>query len=280
MKLLRYGPAGQEQAGLLDGQGRIRSLAGLVPDIAQEVLSPAGLARLRAIDPASLPLVDGKPRLGPPVAQVRQFMALGLNYALHAKEANVPVPAQPSVFSKAISCISGPNDDIALYPGSVRLDYEVELAVVMGTRAHRVAESQALQHVAAYCICNDVSERQWQIERGGTLIKGKSAPGYGPLGPWLVTADEIPDPQQLRLRTWVNDELRQDSNTSDMIVSVARFIAHLSEFMVLLPGDVLITGTPAGVALGMKPPGWLKPGDEVRMAIDGLGELRQRVVAA
>lgn len=280
MKLLRYGLPGQEQPGLLDGQGRIRSLAGVVPDIALEVLSPAGLARLAALDPASLPVVEGSPRLGPPVGQVRQFMALGLNYALHAREANVPVPAQPSVFSKAISCIAGPNDDIPLYPGSVRLDYEVELAVVIGTRAHRVSEDQALRHVAGYCIGNDVSEREWQIERGGTIIKGKSAPGYGPLGPWLVTADEVPDPQQLHLRTWVNGELRQDSSTSDMVVGVARFIAHLSEFMMLLPGDVLITGTPAGVALGMKPPAWLKPGDEVRMAIDGLGELRQRVVVA
>jgi 2-keto-4-pentenoate hydratase/2-oxohepta-3-ene-1,7-dioic acid hydratase in catechol pathway len=280
MKLLRYGLPGQEQPGLLDGQGSIRSLAGVVPDIALEVLSPAGLARLAALEPDSLPVVEGSPRLGPPVGQVRQFMALGLNYALHAREANVPVPAQPSVFSKAISCIAGPNDDIPLYPGSVRLDYEVELAVVIGTRAHRVSEDQALRHVAGYCIGNDVSEREWQIERGGTIIKGKSAPGYGPLGPWLVTADEVPDPQQLHLRTWVNGELRQDSSTSDMVVGVARFIAHLSEFMMLLPGDVLITGTPAGVALGMKPPAWLKPGDEVRMAIDGLGELRQRVVVA
>ena len=280
MKLLRYGLPGQEQPGLLDGQGSIRSLAGVVPDIALEVLSPAGLARLAALEPDSLPVVEGSPRLGPPVGQVRQFMALGLNYALHAREANVPVPAQPSVFSKAISCIAGPNDDIPLYPGSVRLDYEVELAVVIGTRAHRVSEDQALRHVAGYCIGNDVSEREWQIERGGTIIKGKSAPGYGPLGPWLVTADEVPDPQQLHLRTWINGELRQDSSTSDMVVGVARFIAHLSEFMMLLPGDVLITGTPAGVALGMKPPAWLKPGDEVRMAIDGLGELRQRVVVA
>ena len=280
MKLLRYGLPGQEQPGLLDGQGSIRSLAGVVPDIALEVLSPAGLARLAALEPDSLPVVEGSPRLGPPVGQVRHFMALGLNYALHAREANVPVPAQPSVFSKAISCIAGPNDDIPLYPGSVRLDYEVELAVVIGTRAHRVSEDQALRHVAGYCIGNDVSEREWQIERGGTIIKGKSAPGYGPLGPWLVTADEVPDPQQLHLRTWVNGELRQDSSTSDMVVGVARFIAHLSEFMMLLPGDVLITGTPAGVALGMKPPAWLKPGDEVRMAIDGLGELRQRVVVA
>jgi ureidoglycolate lyase len=279
MKLLRYGPMGQEQPGLLDDEGRIRSLAGIVEDLTPEVLAPAGLERLRAIAPASLPLVPGTPRLGAPVGQVRQFMALGLNYALHAKEAQVALPAQPSVFSKAVSCISGPNDDIPLYPGSVRLDYEVELAVVIGTRAHRVREEDALRHVAGYCICNDVSEREWQIERGGTIVKGKSAPGYGPLGPWLVTADEIADPQQLRLRTWVNGGLRQDSSTSDMVVGVARFIAHLSEFMALLPGDVLITGTPAGVALGMKPPAWLRPGDEVRMAIDGLGELRQQVVA-
>lgn len=280
MKLLRYGPAGQEQPGLLDGDGRIRSLAGIVADIGHDAVTPEGLAKLRALDPARLPLVDGTPRLGAPMAQPRQFMALGLNYALHAKEANVQVPQHPSVFSKAVSCISGPNDDIPLYPGSVRLDYEVELAFVIGTRAHRVRKEDALPHVAGFCICNDVSEREWQLERGGTISKGKSAPGYGPLGPWLVTADEVPDPHALRIRAWVNGEPRQDSNTSDMIVSVARFIAHLSEFMVLLPGDVLSTGTPAGVALGMKPPGWLKPGDEVRMAIDGLGELRQRVVAA
>lgn len=279
MKIVRYGPVGHEQPGLLDAQGRIRSLTGVVPDITHDVVAPEGLARLRALDAAQLPLVEGTPRLGAPVEGTRQFMALGLNYALHAKEANVQVPQHPSVFSKAVSCISGPNDDIPLYPGSVRLDYEVELAVVIGTRAHRAREQDALRHVAGYCICNDVSEREWQLERGGTISKGKSAPGYGPLGPWLVTADEVPDPQQLRLRTWVNGEARQDSNTSDMIVSVARFIAHLSEFMVLLPGDVLSTGTPAGVALGMKPPVWLRPGDEVRMAIDGLGELRQRVVA-
>ena len=280
MKLLRYGPPGQEQPGLLDRHGCLRSLAAVVPDITNDVVTPEGLARLRALDPRQLPLVEDSPRLGPPIAQPRQFMALGLNYALHAKEANVQVPEHPSVFSKAVSCISGPNDDIPLYPGSVRLDYEGELACVIGQRAHRVREQDAMQHVAGYCICNDVSEREWQLQRGGTISKGKSAPGYGPLGPWLVTADEVPDPQQLRLRTWVNGELRQDSSTSDMIVTVAQFIAHLSEFMVLLPGDVLSTGTPAGVALGMNPPQWLKPGDQVRIAIEGLGELRQRVVGA
>lgn len=264
---------------MLDAQGRIRSLAGIVPDLTYDVLAPQGLAQLRTLDPLRLPLVQGTPRLGPPVAQPRQFMALGLNYMLHAKEANVPIPKHPSVFSKAITCISGPNDDIPLYPGSVKLDYEAELALVIGSRAHRVQEAQALGHVAGYCICNDVSEREWQIERGGTLSKGKSAPGYGPLGPWLVTADEVPDPQLLRVCTFVNGEIRQDGNTSDMIVPVARFIAHLSEFMVLLPGDVLTTGTPAGVALGMQPPRWLRSGDEVRIQIEGLGELRQHVVA-
>lgn len=279
MKLLRYGPPGQEKPGLLDVQGRVRSLEGVLPDLTGEALSPQGLARLRQLDALQLPLVQGSPRLGPPVAQTRQFMALGLNYALHAKEANVAIPKHPSVFSKAITCISGPNDDIPLYPGSVKLDYEAELALVIGLRAHRVQEAQAMDHVAGYCICNDVSEREWQSERGGTLSKGKSAPGYGPIGPWLVTVDEVPDPQALRVRTFVNDEIRQDGNTSDMVVSVAEFIAHLSEFMVLLPGDVLTTGTPAGVALGMQPPRWLRAGDEVRIEIDGLGELRQRVIA-
>ena len=279
MKLLRYGPPGQEKPGLLDVQGRVRSLEGVLPDLTGEALSPQGLARLRQLDALQLPLVQGSPRLGPPVAQTRQFMALGLNYALHAKEANVAIPKHPSVFSKAITCISGPNDDIPLYPGSVKLDYEAELALVIGLRAHRVQEAQAMDHVAGYCICNDVSEREWQSERGGTLSKGKSAPGYGPIGPWLVTVDEVPDPQALRVRTFVNDEIRQDGNTSDMVVSVAQFIAHLSEFMVLLPGDVLTTGTPAGVALGMQPPRWLRAGDEVRIEIDGLGELRQRVIA-
>lgn len=279
MKLLRYGPPGQEKPGLLDVQGRVRSLEGVLADLTGEALSPEGLARLRHLDGLQLPLVQGSPRLGPPVAQTRQFMALGLNYALHAKEANVAIPKHPSVFSKAITCISGPNDDIPLYPGSVKLDYEAELALVVGLRAHRVQEAQAMDHVAGYCICNDVSEREWQSERGGTLSKGKSAPGYGPIGPWLVTVDEVPEPQALRVRTFVNGELRQDGNTSDMIVPVARFIAHLSEFMVLLPGDVLTTGTPAGVALGMQPPRWLRSGDEVLIQIDGLGELRQRVVA-
>jgi 2,4-diketo-3-deoxy-L-fuconate hydrolase len=278
MKLLRYGLMGQEQPGLLDARGRIRSLAGVVRDIGYDEVSPAGLARLAALDVEKLPLVEGSPRLGAPVAAPRQFMALGLNYALHAREANAAVPAHPSVFSKAVSCIGGPHDDISLYPGSVRLDYEVELAFVIGTRAHRVSATDAMHHVAGFCICNDVSEREWQIERGGTLSKGKSAPGYGPLGPWLVTTDEISDPQRLRLRTWVNGGLRQDSNTSDMIVTVAAFIAHLSEFMVLLPGDVLTTGTPAGVAIGMKPPGWLCAGDIVEMEIEGLGRQRQRVV--
>lgn len=280
MKLLRYGAAGQEQPGLLDADGRIRSLARVLADIDHQAVSPQGLARLRELDPGRLPLVEGNPRLGPPVANPRQFMALGLNYAQHAREAGVQISRHPSVFSKAVSCIAGPNDAIPLYPGSVRLDYEGELAVVIGLLAHRVREQDALQHVAGYCICNDVSEREWQLERGGTLSKGKSAPGYGPLGPWLVTRDEIPDPQQLGLRTWVNGEPRQDSSTADMVWTVAQFIAHLSEFMVLLPGDVLTTGTPSGVALGMKPPGWLKVGDEVRIAVEHLGELRQRVVAA
>ena len=280
MKLVRYGDIGQEKPGMLDAQGRIRSLAGVVDDITQETVSPEGLARLKALDPGSLPLVDGMPRLGPPIAQPRQFWALGRNYALHIKEAGAEMPKHPTIFSKAITCISGATDDIPLYPGSVKLDYEGELAFVLGRRAHRIAEKDALGYIAGYCICNDVSEREWQVERTGTAPKGKSAPGYGPIGPWLVTADEVPDPQKLRVRTRVNGEVRQDASTADMIFPVARFLADLSEYMVLLPGDVLTTGTPEGVALGMKPPGWLKAGDVVQVDITGLGELRNTVVAA
>jgi len=279
MKLLRYGPAGQEKPGMLDADGRIRSLHPAIADITCDVLTPQGLAILRAIDPARLPLVEGAPRLGPPVANPRQYIAIGRNYALHVKEGKNPLPDEPMIFNKALTSISGSTDDIPLYPGSVALDYEGELAVVMSRPAHRIKEEEALDHVAGYCICNDVSERDWQFKRGGLIGKGKSAPGYGPLGPYLVTTDEIPDPQKLRIQTWVNGDIRQDASTASMLFPVAKFIAHLSEFMALLPGDVLPTGTPEGVAGGMENPKWLKAGDRVEIEITGLGRLSQTVRA-
>lgn len=279
MKLVRYGQPGEEKPGLLDGQGRIRSLSPAIEDLTPEVLTSEGLAVLRAIDPERLSRVDGAPRLGPPVAHPRQFIALGRNYALHVKEGKNPLPDEPMLFNKALTSISGSGDDIPIYPGSVALDYEGELAVVMARPAHRISEAEALDYVAGYCICNDLSERDWQFKRGGLIGKGKSAPGYGPLGPYLVTSDEVPDPQALQIRTWVNGELRQDASTASMIFSVAKFIAHVSEFMVLLPGDVLTTGTPEGVAGGMDNPKWLKAGDRVEVEITGLGRLSQVVRA-
>jgi len=279
MKLIRYGQPGEEKPGMLDGQGRIRSLSPAIEDLTPEVLTAQGLAVLHAIDPEKLLLVEGTPRLGPPVAHPRQFIALGRNYALHVKEAKNPLPDQPMLFNKALTSISGCGDDIPIYPGSVALDYEGELAVVMARPAHRISEAEALDYVAGYCICNDVSERDWQFKRGGLIGKGKSAPGYGPLGPCLVTTDEVPDPQNLQIRTWINGELRQDASTASMIFSVANFIAHVSEFMVLLPGDVLTTGTPEGVAGGMDNPKWLQAGDRVEVEITGLGRQSQVVRA-
>lgn len=279
MKLVRYGNKGSERPGLIDSDGRVRALWPAIADLTPDVLTPEGLAVLRAIDPQKLPVVEGTPRLGAPVAGPRQFVALGRNYALHVKEAKNDLPEAPMVFNKALTSISGARDDIPLYPGSHALDYEGELALVIGKPTHRIDESVALEHVAGYCICNDVSERDWQFKRGGLIGKGKSAPGYGPLGPWLVTTDEVPDPQQLQIRTWVNDELRQDGQTADMLFSVAHFIAHVSQYMELLPGDVLTTGTPAGVAGGMETPLWLKDGDRVEIEITGLGRQRQHVRA-
>lgn len=277
MKLVRYGQPGEEKPGLIDAQGQLRALSPAIADLTPQVLCAEGLAVLRAIDASKLPTVPGTPRFGPPVAQPRQFVALGRNYALHVKEGKNPLPDEPMLFNKALTSISGAHDPIPLYPGSVALDYEGELAIVMARRAHRISEAEALDHVAGYCICNDVSERDWQFKRGGLIGKGKSAPGYGPIGPWLVTADEIPDPQQLQIRTWINGELRQDASTASMIFSVANFIAHVSEFMELLPGDVLTTGTPEGVAGGMANPKWLKAGDRVEIEITGLGRQVQVV---
>lgn len=279
MKLVRFGPPGEEKPGMLDAGGGLRSLSPAIADLTPDVLTCEGLAVLAAVDPTKLPKVTGSPRLGPVVANPRQFIALGRNYALHVKEGKNALPENPMVFNKALTSISGANDDIPIYPGSVALDYEGELAIVIGRRAHRVNESEALEFVAGYCICNDVSERDWQFKHGGLIGKGKSAPGYGPLGPWLVTADEVPDPQKLQIRTWINDELRQDGNTADMLFSVAHFVAHVTQYMEVLPGDVLTTGTPAGVAGGMDAPQWLKDGDRVEIEITGLGRQRQRVRA-
>lgn len=279
MKLLRYGPAGQEKPGLLDRDGTIRDLSGVVRDIDGAALAPAALDRLRRLDPASLPAVSGTPRLGPCVGSISKIVAIGLNYRLHAQEAGMPIPAEPIFFLKAISSICGPNDDTIIPQGSVKTDYEVELGIVIGTRANYVSEADARRHVAGYCVVNDVSEREFQMERGGQWTKGKSADTFCPIGPWLVTADEVPDPGRLALWTEVNGERRQNSNTGDLIFGVDQIVSYVSRFMTLLPGDVIPTGTPSGVAMGFKPPKFLKPGDRVRLSVEGLGEQNQLLVA-
>jgi 2-keto-4-pentenoate hydratase/2-oxohepta-3-ene-1,7-dioic acid hydratase in catechol pathway len=279
MKLLRYGPVGQEKPGLLDRDGRIRDLSGAVRDIAGEGLAPASLDRLRRLDPASLPLVAGSPRLGPCVGSVSKIVAIGLNYRLHAQEAGAAIPSEPIFFMKATSSICGPNDDVIIPKGSQKTDYEVELGIVIGTLARHVSQSDARKHVAGYCVVNDVSEREFQIERGGQWTKGKSADTFCPTGPWLVTPDEVPDPGKLALWTEVNGERRQSSNTADLIFGVDEIVSYVSQFMTLLPGDVIPTGTPSGVGLGFKPPKFLKPGDRVRLSVEGLGEQNQQLVA-
>jgi 2-keto-4-pentenoate hydratase/2-oxohepta-3-ene-1,7-dioic acid hydratase in catechol pathway len=279
MKLLRYGPLGQEKPGLLDRDGRIRDLSGAVRDIAGEGLAPASLDRLRRLDPASLPLVAGSPRLGPCVGSVSKIVAIGLNYRLHAQEAGAAIPSEPIFFMKATSSICGPNDDVIIPKGSQKTDYEVELGIVIGSLARHVSQSDARKHVAGYCVVNDVSEREFQIERGGQWTKGKSADTFCPTGPWLVTPDEVPDPGKLALWTEVNGERRQSSNTADLIFGVDEIVSYVSQFMTLLPGDVIPTGTPSGVGLGFKPPKFLKPGDRVRLSVEGLGEQNQQLVA-
>ena len=278
MKLVRYGQPGQEKPGLVDAQGQLRDLSGVIPDVGPEQLGDAALAHLRGLNPAQLPLVEGAPRLGSPLRHVGKFIAIGLNYADHAAEAGMPIPAEPVVFMKATSCIQGANDPLMLPQGSVKTDWEVELGVVIGTRARYVTEQDALQHVAGYCTINDISERAYQLERGGTWDKGKGCDTFGPLGPWLVTRDEVPDPQVLGLWLDVNGQRVQTGNTRTMVFSVAKIISYLSEFMTLLPGDVITTGTPPGVGMGMKPPRFLKPGDLLTLGVDGLGEQRQMVV--
>jgi len=280
MKLLRYGPDGQERPGLLDREGRIRDLSDHVPDIGPDCLTPAGLAALARMDPQSLPLVNGAPRLGVPVGRVGKFIAIGLNYADHAEESNLPIPKEPVVFTKATSSLTGPNDTVMLPKGSTKSDWEVELGIVIGRRASYIGEAEALVHVAGYCVVNDVSEREYQIERGGTWDKGKGCDTFGPAGPWLVTTDEVPDPQGLGMWLDVNGERMQTGNTKTMIFGVAEIVSYLSRFMTLLPGDIVTTGTPPGVGMGKKPqPVFLKPGDVMALGIDGLGEQRQDVVS-
>ncbi len=281
MKLLRHGPPGQEKPGLLDAQGLARDLSGRIDDITPDRLAPGALADLQtwaAENAHTLPLVPTGTRLGVPLRGVRQFLGIGLNYRQHAIEAGMPIPSEPIVFSKSIACLAGPDDDLPLPQGSMALDYEVELGIVVGTEARRVDVARALSHVAGYVLANDVSERDWQLHRGGQWIKGKSHDGFGPLGPWLVTADEVPDPQRVALSLSVNGHPRQDSSTADMIFGVAEILSHLSHFMTLLPGDVIVTGTPQGVGMGFKPPRYLRPGDVVELASPQLGRQRQRVV--
>ncbi|MGE0329209.1 MAG: fumarylacetoacetate hydrolase family protein [Ramlibacter sp.] len=279
MKLLRHGPAGHEKPAALDTSGRARDLSLLIPDFTPEWLAPDKLRALAAIDLQRMPLVPQGARIGAPVAGTRQFIAIGLNYRQHAEEAGLELPKEPVVFTKAITSIAGPNDDVKLPPDAQTGDWEIELGFVIGTTARSVPVEQALDHVAGYCLANDVSERDWQIKRGGQWGKGKSFDGFGPLGPWLVTRDEVPDPQAIPLQLSVNGEVRQRSNTADMIFPVTQIVSHLSQFMTLLPGDVVITGTPQGVGLGMKPsPVFLKRGDVMTLDAGPLGTQRQQVV--
>ena len=277
MKLLRYGAAGQEQPGLLDSAGQIRSLAGVVADFAGEALSAASLERLRQIDPESLPLVEAGARIGPCVGKVGKFMCIGLNYADHAAETGAKLPAEPVLFMKATSAICGPNDDLEIPRGSTHTDWEVELGVVIGAPAKYVSEARALEHVAGYCVVNDLSERAFQIEGTGQWVKGKSADSFGPIGPWLVTADEIDDPQDLDLWLEVDGRRYQDGSTKTMVFGVAHLVSYISRFMSLQPGDIISTGTPPGVGLGLKPPVFLRAGQQVRLGVQGLGEQIQMV---
>ena len=279
MKLVRYGPPGQEKPGLIDASGQLRDLSSVVGDIGPEQLGDAALDALRRHVASGLAAVEGSPRLGSPLTGVRKFIAIGLNYADHAAESGLPIPAEPIVFMKATSCIQGPNDSVMLPRDSVKTDWEVELGVVIGTRARYVTEDEALGHVAGYCTINDISEREFQIERGGTWDKGKGCDTFGPLGPWLVTRDEVADPQNLGMWLDVNGRRMQTGSTRTMIFSVAKIVSYVSQFMTLEPGDVLTTGTPPGVGMGMKPPVYLKAGDEMALGIEGLGEQRQVVVA-
>jgi 2,4-didehydro-3-deoxy-L-rhamnonate hydrolase len=281
MKLVRYGAIGQEKPGLIDKSGQLRDLSAHVKDLNGEAYAPASLTKLAGLDAAKLPAVDGKPRFGAPVTGISKFVAIGLNYVDHAKETGSAIPTEPIFFLKANTALSGPNDNVEKPRGSTKLDWEVEIAVIIGTRAKYVSEADALNHVAGYCVCNDVSERNFQIERLGQWTKGKSHDTFGPLGPWLVTRDEIPDVQKLSMWCDVNGERRQRGSTSTMIFTIAKCISYVSQFLTLLPGDIVTTGTPPGVGSGMKPtPKFLNAGDVVTLGIEGLGEQRQEIVAA
>ena len=277
MKWFRFGPEGRERVGALDAQGALRDLSSAVADLHLPTLGRAGLKRLSQLKPTEFPRVKGQPRLGVPFTGISKFVAIGLNYADHAAESGQPIPKEPIIFMKATSCIGGPNDPVLLPPGSLKTDWEVELGVVIGHTARQVSEADALKHVAGYCVVNDVSEREYQLERGGTWDKGKGCDSFGPIGPWLVTPDEVPDPQALSLWLDVNGEPRQRGSTATMIFGVAHIVSYVSRFMTLLPGDVICTGTPPGVGLGMKPPQFLKAGDVMTLGIAGLGEQRQVV---
>jgi 2,4-diketo-3-deoxy-L-fuconate hydrolase len=279
MKLCRYGEPGAEKPGLIDSQGAIRDLSGVVSDIRADVLGRDGLRRLMALDPSTLPLVAGSPRFGTPVAHVGKMLCVGMNYADHAAETNAPVPEQPVLFMKATTAIGGANDAIVIPRGSVKTDWEVELGVIIGEVTRDVSIDEALNHVAGYAVINDVSEREFQLEHGGQWVKGKSCDTFGPIGPWLVTKDEIPDPQNLSLWLEVNGHRYQNGNTRTMVFGVAHLVSYISRYMTLMPGDVISTGTPAGVGLGLHPPTYLKPGDVIELGIEGLGRQRQDVIA-
>ena len=280
MKLLRYGAKGAEKPALVDAQGRVRDLSGELVDITAQTLTPKGLDKLRALDAASLPIVEKPGRIAPPWSGCEKFLCIGLNYADHAAESNLPIPKEPILFMKPISARTGPNDAVVLPQGSVKSDWEVELGVVIGSKARYVSEADALKHVAGYCVVNDVSEREYQIERGGTWDKGKGCDTFGPVGPWLVTADEVGDPQNLSMFLEVNGHRFQNGSTKTMIFGVAQLVAYVSRFMTLYPGDLISTGTPPGVGMGVKPnPVYLKAGDNIRLGIEKLGEQNQKVYA-
>jgi 2-keto-4-pentenoate hydratase/2-oxohepta-3-ene-1,7-dioic acid hydratase in catechol pathway len=279
MKLLRYGPSGQEKPGLLDREGKIRDLSGTIKDITAETMTPAGLDSLRKLDPAKLPAVSGSPRIGPPINGISKLLCIGLNYTDHAKETGAAIPTEPIIFMKATTAITGPNDDVMLPKASQKLDWEVELGIVIGTTARYVSVHDAPKHIAGYCIVNDVSEREFQIERGGQWTKGKSGDTMAPIGPWVVTADEVPDPQALELFCEVNGKRMQNGTTKTMIYGVVKLVSYVSHFITLYPGDVIATGTPPGVGQGVKPnPIFLKVGDTMRLSVEGLGVQNQKVV--
>jgi 2,4-diketo-3-deoxy-L-fuconate hydrolase len=278
MKLVRYGNPGKEKPGMIDADGKLRDLSAVIKDIGPDQLSDVAIAKLQKVKVEKLPLVKGKPRLGSPVSGVGKFIAIGLNYADHAAESGSPIPKEPIIFMKATTCIQGPNDPVMLPKGSVKSDWEVELGIIIGTKARYVSQKDAFNFVAGYCTINDISEREYQIERGGTWDKGKGCDTFGPLGPWLVTRDEVPNPQKLGMWLDLNGQRVQTGNTKTMIFSVAKIVSYVSQFMTLMPGDVITTGTPPGVGMGMKPQLFLKKGDVMTLGIEGLGEQRQEVV--